>query len=310
MLKQQMGPLKRGGLSPRLVPTAPNSARRLPSFFVVGPPRTGTSWLHELLSQHTVLPHPTKETRFFDNHFDRGLDWYGAHFPVSTENRLVGEVAPTYFASNPARERIAETVPEAKVICIFRNPVDRVVSLYRLKRAYGMIPWNFEEAIVRDSELMESSKYGTNLKAWLQTLGQDRVLATVYDDLRDDPQAYLDSVADFIGIPRFELSPSQRDPVFASETMTLPRNYYRTRSATAMAEWLKLRQLDTVVAAVKRSPLLKLVLGGGPPFSKISRDLTLKLYDHFRPEVEQLETLLQRDFSAWKLPALQTSNSR
>jgi LPS sulfotransferase NodH len=310
MLKQHMKSSNGGERSPYPVRATPEKERALPSFFVVGPPRTGTTWLHEVLSEHTVLPHPTKETRFFDNHFDRGFDWYRAHFPASTEHRLAGEVAPTYFASSLARERIADAVPDAKVICIFRNPVDRVVSLYRLKRAYGMIPWNFEEAIVRDSELMESSKYGTNLKAWLHTFGPDRVLATVYDDLRDEPQAYLDSVADFIGMPRFELSASQTDPVFASEHMTLPRNYYRTRSATAMAEWLKLRQLDTVVAAVKKSPLLKLVLGGGPPFAKLSRDVTLKLHDHFRPEVEELEALLQRDFSAWKLPALQTSNSR
>ncbi len=282
----------------------------LPSFFIIGPPRTGTSWLHEVLGRHTLLPSPTKETRFFDNHFDRGFEWYYAHFPTSTDDRLVGEVAPTYFASAPARERIAKAIPHAKVVCIFRNPVERVVSLYRLKRAYGMIPWSFEEAITRDTELLESSKYGANLKAWLRTLGPDQVLATVYDDLRDEPQLYLDGVTDFIGIPRFELAPSQIGRVFTSETMTHPRNYYRTRSATAMAEWLKLRQLDTVVAAVKKSPLLKFVLGGGPPFTKVSEDLSHKLYEHFLPEVEELEGLLNRDFSAWKLPTLATSQSR
>ena len=282
----------------------------LPSFFIIGPPRTGTSWLHEVLGRHALLPSPTKETRFFDNHFDRGLEWYYAHFPPPTDDRLVGEVAPTYFASTAARERIAKTIPHAKVVCIFRNPVERVVSLYRLKRAYGMIPWSFEEAITRDTELLESSKYGANLKAWLRTLGPDQVLATVYDDLRDEPQLYLDGVTDFIGIPRFELAPSQIGRVFTSETMTHPRNYYRTRSATAMAEWLKLRQLDTVVAAVKKSPLLKFVLGGGPPFTKVSQDLSHKLYEHFRPEVEELEGLLNRDFSAWKLPTLATSQSR
>lgn len=311
MLRQQgTNRLKGPGSSPDKHPVTLDSGRPLPSFFIVGPPRTGTSWLHEVLCPHVTLPHPTKETRFFDNYFDRGFDWYSAHFPVPTENRLVGEVAPTYFASSLARERIGETIPRAKVVCIFRNPVERVVSLYRLKRAYGMIPWSLEEAIVRDSELMESGKYGTNLKAWLRTLGADRVLATVYDDLRDEPQTYLNTMTDFIGIPRFDLAPSQMGPVFSSEAMTLPRNYYRTRSATAMAEWLKLRQFDTVVAAVKKSPLLKLVLGGGPPFAKLSRELTIKLHDHFRPEVEELEGLLQRDFSAWKLPALQSSDSR
>ena len=300
--------LKGAGASAHQGRAARDNRRPLPSFFIIGPPRTGTSWLHEVLGRHTLLPSPTKETRFFDSHFDRGFEWYRAHFPTSTEDRLVGEVAPTYFVSAQARERIAEVIPAAKVVCIFRDPVERVVSLYRLKRAYGMIPWSFEEAIVRDSELMESGKYGVNLKAWRRTLGADQVLATVYDDLRDEPQAYLDSVTDFIGIPRFELAPSQIGRVFTSETMTHPRNYYRTRSATAMAEWLKLRQLDTVVAAVKRSPLLKLVLGGGPPFTKVSRDLSLKLYEHFRPEVEELESLLDRDFSAWKMSSMETSH--
>ena len=77
--------------------------RCLPSFFIVGPPRTGTSWLHEILSGHVALPEPTKETRFFDNHFHRGLEWYVHHFPRLAPGRHVGEVAPTYFASAPAR---------------------------------------------------------------------------------------------------------------------------------------------------------------------------------------------------------------
>src|SRR3954471_18360309 len=42
------------------------SASALPSFFVIGPPRTGTSWLHQVLKDHAVLPRSTKETHFFD----------------------------------------------------------------------------------------------------------------------------------------------------------------------------------------------------------------------------------------------------
>src|SRR5947209_9079616 len=59
------------------------SMQSLPSFVVIGPPRTGTSWLHDILSKHALLPNPTKETRFFDTHFHKGLDWYRAHFPKS-----------------------------------------------------------------------------------------------------------------------------------------------------------------------------------------------------------------------------------
>jgi len=277
-----------------------DTARVLPSFYVIGPPRTGTSWLHEVLSKRTILPHPTKETRFFDVHFQRGIDWYRAHFPRHVDGRPVGEVAPTYFASSEARERIARVTPAAKIVCIFRNPVERIQSLYRVKRAYGMIPWNFEQAILRNPELMESGKYATHLKEWQRTLGEERVLPTVYDDLRENPQSYVDHLADFIDLPRFQLSPSEIQYVHGSENMTHPRNFHRTRRATAVADWFKARRLDRFVAAVKKSPLKRFFLGGGPAFSEIPVELSFSLYEYFRGEVEELELMLNRDLSAWK----------
>ncbi len=277
--------------------------RVLPSFYVIGPPRTGTSWLHEVLSKRATLPHPTKETRFFDVHFQRGIDWYRAHFPKDVNEHRVGEVAPTYFASSEARERIARVTPTAKIVCIFRNPVERIQSLYRVKRAYGMIPWNFEQAILEDPELMESGRYATHLKEWQRILGEDRILPTVYDDMRRDPQTYVDNLADFIDVPRFELSPSELKYVHASESMTHPRNFHRTRRATAVADWFKARRLDRIVAAVKRSPLRKFFLGGGPAFSDMPQEVSARLYEYFRSEVEELETMLNRDFSSWKASA-------
>lgn len=181
----------------------------VPSFFIVGPPRTGTSWLHQVLQKRVVLPRLTKETRFFDSHFHRGMTWYWAHYPRLNGNRCIGEVAPTYFASQEARQRIRELTPNAKIICIFRHPLERVLSLYRVKRAYGMIPWTLEEAIARDPELIESGRYASHLRAWQQAFGADRVLATIYDDLRRDPQAYVDRLTYFIGIPRVCLSLSE-----------------------------------------------------------------------------------------------------
>jgi Sulfotransferase domain len=272
----------------------------LPAFFVVGPPRTGTSWLHEVLREHTHLPSPAKETRFFDTHFERGIPWYQAHYPSLGPDRPIGEIAPTYFASVLARKRIAQLVPEAKIICIFRNPVERILSLYRLKRAYGMIRWNLEEAIIRDPELTQSSRYATNLKEWQKELGAGRILATFYDDLRENPQAYVDVIADFIGVARFSLTRRDIRHVHASKTMTHPRNYYWTRGATTIAEWCKAWRLHTVVAQVKNSPLLGLFLGGGREFSDLSRELSRTIYELCRAEIEDLELLLNRNLSAWK----------
>jgi hypothetical protein len=276
------------------------ASRTFPSFFVIGPPRTGTTWLYEILRERTVLPAPTKETRFFDTHFHRGLDWYAAHFPASTGDRLVGEVAPTYFASSKASERIARLLPEVRVVCIFRNPVERILSLYKLKCAYGLIPWTFEQAMVRDPEMLESGRYATRLQAWQCALGRDRVMPLVYDDLRNKPQSFLDTLVDFIGVPRFTLKESETRSMHTSESMTYPRSYRRTRNASTLADWFKARQLDRVVAAVRNSPLRRLFLGGGPPFSELPLEMVASLYELFRPEVEGLENLLHRDLSAWK----------
>lgn len=273
---------------------------RLPSFFVAGPPRTGTSWLHTVLSQHVSLPSFNKETRFFDVHFARGLKWYSRHFPASPAGRPMGEVAPTYFASPQAREHLAGTIPHARLVFIFRNPVQRVVSMYRAKLAYGRFSWTFEQALERDPELMDSGRYATHLREWRRIFPRDQILITFYDDLRRDPQSFMDRLARFVGIPRFVLTPAQLGRVYSSGTMTVPRSYLATWAGTAIADWCKARRLEKLVSAVKNSRLIGLFIGGGRPFPEISQETLRRLYEVFRPEVEGLEALLARDLSHWK----------
>jgi hypothetical protein len=282
------------------VADAPATNVGLPSFFVIGPPRTGTTWLYSLLREYARLPHPTKETRFFDQYFDRGLKWYSSHYCKAKTDRKIGEVAPTYFASSKACERIARVIPGAKVVCTFRNPVDRVWSLYRLKRAYGMIRWNFDEALVRDPELMESSRYAFHLQEWTRAFGETQVLATVHDDIQADPQSYLDKLVDFIGVPRVKLLPAHQPRLLTAASMTEPRNYYWTRGATLLADWAKARRLDSLVASAKKWGALHLFLGGGPAFAELPSSQRTRLQKLFRPEIERLEGMLNRDLSNWK----------
>jgi hypothetical protein len=273
---------------------------RLPSFIVVGPPRTGTSWLHKVLDRYAALPGPTKEPRFFDLHFERGLDWYRSHFPTLNEDRIMGEVAPTYFVSAEARLRIARTIPGIKIVFIFRSPVERMVSLYRMKRAYGMIPWDFEEALQKDPELLESGMYCTQVEAWRQAFADKQLLFTVYDDLRTDPQSFIDTITTFIGLQPIKLDKSALGKVYSSERMTLPRSYLATRTATLFADWCKARKLDTFVAHVRNSAFIKLFLGGGEPLSDPSPTALRRLAGVLRPEIEGLETLMGRSLDAWK----------
>lgn len=272
----------------------------LPSFFVIGPPRTGTSWIHAVLSECATVSNPTKETRFFDKHFQRGLAWYQSHYRHAVAGRIVGEVAPTYFASPQARERIAQLIPQAKIVCTFRNPAERVISLYRLKRAYGLIRWNLDDALTRDPELMESGRYATYLRDWLQTFGESQVMVTMFEELQADPQAYVNRLLDFVGIPRMQLRTSHRKRLFTIDAMTEPRNYFWTRGGLLLADWSRKHRIDSVVHAAKRLGAAKLFIGGGPTFPDVPASQHIKLRELFRSEVDQLEGMLNLDLTAWK----------
>jgi hypothetical protein len=278
--------------------TRSNSAR-LPAFIVVGPPRTGTTWLHEVLESQADLPRYKKETRFFCTNYGKGTAWYVRHFDPASE-LIRGEVCPTYFCSPPARARIAELLPEAKIICSFREPVGRIYSLYKVKRAFARMDWSFEEALVRDPELVESGRYSHYLVEWRRVFGPDHVLAVFYDDLARDPQGYIDRIVDFVGIPRFQLDAQRLSRVHSSDTMSNPRNQHLTALAADTAEWLKRHRLERVVAAVKSSKLGGMLLGGGAKLPPLSRATADSLRTTLRPEIEALEKLLDRDLSAWK----------
>lgn len=250
------------------------------------------------------LPSAIKETRFFDVHYDRGWQWYRAHYPKTTSHRVVGEIAPTYFASARARERIAAITPRVKAVCIFRDPVARIESLYRARCAYGAASGAIEEVLLRDPELLESGRYATHLKAWQRALGKDRVLPLIYDDLCQAPQAFLDTLADFTGLSRFVLAPAEIRRVRASGTMTFPRSLHRTRAMIQTANWCRRQGFHRIVSLLRNSPLRGLCLGGGPPFLPTSPSTKARLCELLRPEIEELESLLQRGFAPWKNPAL------
>src|SRR6202167_2725285 len=110
---------------------------RLPDFIGVGPGRTGTTSLHEVLKGRVNLPAGIKETDFFTTNYHKGIEWYAHHFRDADRTRPVGEVNP-YFGFPEAAERIATHIPRCRIICSFRNPVERIYSAYKLWRHYTL----------------------------------------------------------------------------------------------------------------------------------------------------------------------------
>ena len=160
-------------------------ALRLPSFIHVGPSRTGTTWLHEVLTGYVGLP-SVKETRFFDQRYDRGIQWYCNLFGDYPADAPAGEMGPAYFANALAREKIKGLIPDCKIIVTFREPAARLHSLYRLLRTMRLPVndtfdgyWRLQIACGADL-----CSYATQLKRWQAAFGTPRVLVLFYEDLK------------------------------------------------------------------------------------------------------------------------------
>lgn len=103
--------------------------------FIVGAPKCGTSSLHHLLKRHPQMdPARPKEPKFFGPNFDKGWDWYGAHFKdksraIHLDSSTMYSLGLKPFGKTP--DLIAKHVPGARVVYMARDPVRRFISQYK-----------------------------------------------------------------------------------------------------------------------------------------------------------------------------------
>src|SRR6187397_1377370 len=120
---------------------ATSSLRALPDFLILGAQKAGTTALYSYLRRHPAIVGPSwKEVSFFDRHYARGEAWYRGNFPTRLRHALAerraharaiaGEASPSYVFHPSAPERVAALVPDARLIALVRNPIDRALSHY------------------------------------------------------------------------------------------------------------------------------------------------------------------------------------
>lgn len=210
---------------------ATSFARPLPDFLIVGAQKAGTTALYAYLRWHPAITGPSwKEVSYFDRHYRRGASWYRGHFPIRAGGRLVGEASPGYLFHPLAPERVRATVPEAKLIALLRDPVDRALSHYHHEVALGREPLSFEEAIeaepVRtrgeeqqlarepgyfshpwwDYTYLARGRYAEQLERWLAVFPREQLLVVPSEELAADPGQIYARVLEFLGAPRHELA--------------------------------------------------------------------------------------------------------
>jgi hypothetical protein len=202
------GERRRGARSGRRRP----GAGALPNLIVIGGLKCGTTSLHHYLNLHPeIAMSRPKELNYFvaELNWDLGRDWYKAHFDGAAAVR--GETSPHY--TNLPRftgvaERMREMLPDARLIYMVRDPIDRMLSHYLHSVGGGYEARPLAEALsAPDSAYLARSRYAMQLAPYLNAFGAGRILILAREDLLADRDATVRRAFGFCGV----------DPDFRSE---------------------------------------------------------------------------------------------
>lgn len=232
----------------RALARATSIARGTPDFLIIGGIRCGTTSMSRYLDQHPHVVAPENEIHYFDWRYDRGEGWYRSWFPMRNGVTL-GEASPTYLMSPVVPERVASRLPEAKLIVLLRDPVERAISHFSLRKGKGAEPASDLGTALDDEErrtttsarnhdgarrldaYLEQGSYIIGLRRWFAHFPRDRFLLIDSSSMYRDPPSVYGQTLDFLGLPSyrplFEVhNASDRievDPVVVERL----RSYYR-----------------------------------------------------------------------------------
>jgi Sulfotransferase domain len=184
----------------------------LPDFVIIGAQKGGTSFLYYLLTRHPLVePAARKELHFFDKpeRFESGAQWYRRCFPQSGwkdgQRSITGEATPSYLFDPPVAKRMAEVVPQARLIALLRNPVDRAYSHYQMQVKRGTELSPFEEAIEQQhTSYVSRGIYVDQLLRWFEFFGKEQMLILKSEDFFERPVETLKVVLTFLDLPDWQ----------------------------------------------------------------------------------------------------------
>ena len=257
--------------------------RRLPDVIGIGPPRTGSTWLYNALRDSVDMPEGVKDTHFLDYFTDKSVDWYADHFRHATgdeKNRrdLSRRVLPASMraSASSARFRIAESSRP----CAIRST--ELYSVYKLLRHYGWIrSGTFDEIINAWPNLGSGNRYAEYLEYWFESFGRENVLVTMYDELRAEPQTYVNRVCDFIGVERVVLTPRPDLGNDVNSFARAPKNRRLARRATSVINWLNSHQAYGTMSALERAGVWEFCQGRGEPYPRLTPEQDARLRERY-----------------------------
>lgn len=275
----------------------------LPNFVYVGAPRAGSTWIFEALRAHPQVFVPiAKYVKYFlDEQYHRGRDWYESHFADAGPQHLaIGEVSTGYLYSETALHRIAQDLPDARILVSVRNPIERDWSAYLHMKRNARVSGSFADEMDGPFRFIsEYGRYDRYLPGLLEIFPAERVHVMLYDDLARDPVGFARNLYAFLGVdPAFEYTAAREARYAAREA----RNPALAKLTKNMANIVRRAGLPNLIGTVKNLPGLQAAFYK-PTAQKSTQMLSAEDRARLRAKhedgIRQLEVLIGRDLSHW-----------
>lgn len=280
------------------------SVIKKPDLFVIGAMKAGTTSLHAYLSSHPEIFMSTpKEPGYFveELRWRKGEPWYMGLFEASADATVRGEASTAYTMIPKYRgvpERIVKFNPDARIIYLLRDPVDRVISQYWYAvHGYGMRR-DILSAVRENANLVHFSNYIMQLRPYIDLFGLERIRVMTIERLRQAPEQEMKRLFEWLGVDAsFECDVFRRKRNVTPTTIEEPRGAGRLERFRHSAVWSaisdyvpgRLRSLGRVAAVRRRQR----------PAQPVD-----KVVEYLRPmqeeQVTELEDVLGTRFDEWK----------
>lgn len=302
-----------------------------PDFLIVGAPKAGTTALHSALARHPeVFMSSPKEPKYFlcdqappphwrgpgDKHSQQEWVWrrndYEALFSEAPAHSVRGESTPFYLWSRGAHRRIAEALPDVRLIAVVRDPIDRAYSNWMhlwcdglepvpdFLEAFRMEPRRIHDGYAPFWRYRELGCYGEQLQHLFRYVDPDRVLLMRYRELIEDPCGAVDRACSFLGIKTGHVGEIPSD-----NARTYVEPSWRTRTLGPLVRggaWLG--QFAPPQVWRRAAPPLIRQLGGSGEAHRplLSEEQRSSLIDVFADDIGLLTEMTGQDFSQWLSP--------
>ena len=276
----------------------------LPNFLIIGAEKSGTTWLYEKLRRHPEVYMPrVKELYFFtrDGSLGKTREWYEKHFEASP---AVGEATPAYMYNEQVAKRIADTIPDVKLVACLRYPTDRIYSHYWMNRGLSEVDCAFEQVVrERKEPYIGNGRYGEQLDEYLSYFDRDQLLILISEEVFSEPSATLNHICSFLGVD---------DTFYQGQEWIADRENRAARNRSnfvlsviqVIGTWMRhtegARQVLDAFKAIGIADMIKGANREPREYPEMDSELRKELDKQYVPTVRRVEEILGRKIDAWR----------